>query len=97
MLRASGLDATIVRPWYVLGPGRRWPYVLLPFYWLCGLMPGMRDLTEHLGFVTLEEMTAALIHSIEHPPQGVRVLEVPAIRQLASIQPPIDADKHPFG
>ena len=97
MLRASGLDATIVRPWYVLGPGRRWPYVLLPFYWLFGLMPGMRDLTEHLGFVTLEEMTAALVHSIEQPPQGVRVLEVPAIRQLASIQPPIDADKHPFG
>jgi uncharacterized protein YbjT (DUF2867 family) len=82
LLRASGLNATVVRPWYVLGPGRRWPYVLLPFYWLFGLMPGMRDLTQRLGFVTLEEMTATLLHAVEHPPQGVRVLEVPAIRQI---------------
>jgi len=24
--------ATVVRPWYVLGPGHRWPLVLVPFY-----------------------------------------------------------------
>src|SRR5216684_7699367 len=29
-LRESGMNVTIVRPWYVLGPGHRWPYVLLP-------------------------------------------------------------------
>jgi len=29
-LRRSGMKATIVRPWYVLGPGHRWPYLLLP-------------------------------------------------------------------
>lgn len=31
-LRISGLNATILRPWYVLGPGHRWPLVLKPFY-----------------------------------------------------------------
>jgi len=31
-IRAAGLNATILRPWYVLGPRHRWPYVLLPFY-----------------------------------------------------------------
>jgi uncharacterized protein YbjT (DUF2867 family) len=35
MIRASGISATFVRPWYVLGPGHRWPYLLLPFYWIC--------------------------------------------------------------
>ncbi len=25
LIRASGLNATILRPWYVLGPGHRWP------------------------------------------------------------------------
>src|SRR5687767_4054781 len=25
IIRESGLAATILRPWYVLGPGRRWP------------------------------------------------------------------------
>ena len=32
LIAASGLDATILRPWYILGPGHRWPYLLLPFY-----------------------------------------------------------------
>ena len=80
LLRASGLNATVVRPWYVLGPGRRWPYVLLPAWWLVQLLPGMRKLTERFGFVTLEEMTASLVRAIEKPPRGVRVVEVPEIR-----------------
>jgi len=32
ILAASGLTTTILRPWYVLGPGHRWPVILLPFY-----------------------------------------------------------------
>lgn len=31
-IEASGLNATILRPWYVLGPGHRWPYLLIPMY-----------------------------------------------------------------
>src|SRR3984957_1740750 len=30
MIGQSGMNATILRPWYVLGPGHRWPYLLLP-------------------------------------------------------------------
>jgi uncharacterized protein YbjT (DUF2867 family) len=33
-LLSSALPHTILRPWYVLGPGHRWPYALLPAYWL---------------------------------------------------------------
>src|SRR5262249_44208260 len=33
IIRNSGLNASILRPWYVLGPGHRWPYALLPMYW----------------------------------------------------------------
>src|SRR4029453_4201108 len=33
-LAQTGLNATVLRPWYVLGPGHRWPYLLLPGYWL---------------------------------------------------------------
>jgi uncharacterized protein YbjT (DUF2867 family) len=32
MIRQSGLNSTMLRPWYVLGPGHRWPYALLPMY-----------------------------------------------------------------
>jgi uncharacterized protein YbjT (DUF2867 family) len=32
MIRASGIPATFLRPWYVLGPSHRWPVLILPFY-----------------------------------------------------------------
>jgi hypothetical protein len=30
MIGQSGLNTTILRPWYVLGPGHYWPYLLKP-------------------------------------------------------------------
>ncbi|PWU11370.1 MAG: epimerase [Terriglobia bacterium] len=79
-IRASGLKATIVRPWYVLGPGRRWPLLLLPMYWLLGALPQTRDSARRLGLVTIEQMIAALARAVETPPAGVRIVEVPEIR-----------------
>jgi uncharacterized protein YbjT (DUF2867 family) len=49
MIRESGMNATIVRPWYVLGPGHRWPYALLPMYWLMELLPPTREGARRLG------------------------------------------------
>jgi uncharacterized protein YbjT (DUF2867 family) len=80
MLRASGLNATILRPWYVLGPGHRWPYALLPMYWLLERIPVTREGAQRLGLVTLEQMVCALTGSVENPSQGVRIVEVPKIR-----------------
>ena len=84
LLRASGLDATIVRPWYVLGPGHRWPYLLLPAYWIARRLPATRETAERLGLVTLSEMLASLTHAIEQPARGVRVIDVPDVRGLGS-------------
>src|ERR1700682_4552244 len=58
-IRASGLNATILRPWYVLGPGRRWPLALLPMYWVLGALPQTRDSARRLGLVTIEQMIAS--------------------------------------
>ena len=79
-IRAAGLNATILRPWYVLGPGRRWPLLLLPAYWIMGALPSTRDSARRLGLVTLPQMIGALANAVEHPASGVRVLEVPQIR-----------------
>lgn len=76
----SGLNATILRPWYVLGPGRRWPLALVPVYWLLGAMPATRDSARRLGLVTVEQMVGSLRRAVEAPPRGVRVWEVPEIR-----------------
>ncbi len=79
--------ATFVRPWYVLGPGRRWPLVLSPLYALLERIPATRASALRLGFVTLEQMTRALVASIERAPTdmvGVRVLDVPSLRTAAT-------------
>jgi uncharacterized protein YbjT (DUF2867 family) len=78
----AGLTATILRPWYVLGPGHRWPYVLLPFYAFARLIPSKRESAMRLGLVTLRQMVAALVRAVENsPPTGsIRIVEVPDIR-----------------
>jgi uncharacterized protein YbjT (DUF2867 family) len=82
LIRASGLPATILRPWYILGPGHWWTVFLKPGYWLWGLLPSTREAAVRLGLVTLEQMLAALVWAVEHPPDSVSVIEVPAIKQL---------------
>ena len=83
LIRASRISATFLRPWYVLGPGHRWPLVLLPAYWLATRIPDLRSGAERLGLVTLEQMVAALVAAVENPATGVRVVDVPAIRAAA--------------
>jgi uncharacterized protein YbjT (DUF2867 family) len=80
-LRASGLNATILRPWYVLGPGHRWPYFLIPFYWFAGIFPPTREGARRLGLVTIKQMLAALVISVEHPAEGQKMVTVPDIKR----------------
>jgi uncharacterized protein YbjT (DUF2867 family) len=80
MIRESGLNATILRPWYVLGPGRRWPLFLKPIYWLMEQIPATRESARRLGLVTKDQMIGALAYAVENPAQGVRILGVPEIR-----------------
>src|SRR5712692_58469 len=57
LIAAAGLHATILRPWYILGPGHRWPVILKPLYWLFEHLPSTADSARRLGLVTLEQMT----------------------------------------
>jgi len=82
-LRASGLNATILRPWYVLGPGHRWPLVLKPLYRAAELIPFMRESAQRLGLVTIDQMIQALAAATETPALGIRTLDVPEIRSFS--------------
>jgi uncharacterized protein YbjT (DUF2867 family) len=82
--RASGLDAVVLRPWYVLGAGRSWPRLLLPLYAIASLFPPTRAGSRRLGLVTEEQMLAALVRAVEHRPRGVEIVDVPAIRAPAA-------------
>ena len=82
LIRESGIPATILRPWYVLGPGHRWPYALLPLYALLARLPSAREGARRLGLVTQEQMLRALVRAIEEPAAGTRVIGVPEIGKL---------------
>jgi uncharacterized protein YbjT (DUF2867 family) len=85
LAEATGISTTILRPWYVLGPGHRWPYALVPIYAILRRLPPTRTGAERLGLVTLDQMVRALVQVVAHPPRsGVRILEVPDIRRAAS-------------
>lgn len=84
---AAGLNATILRPWYVLGPGRRWPLLLTPIYRALEAVPGTRESARRLGLVSWKQMIASMALAVELPPAGVRVLEVPQIRAASEFQP----------
>jgi uncharacterized protein YbjT (DUF2867 family) len=82
LVAATGIPATILRPWYVLGPGHRWPMLLLPLYALLRLLPATRESAERLGLVTQAQMNAALLDAVANPPDaGTRIVEVPGIRR----------------
>jgi uncharacterized protein YbjT (DUF2867 family) len=84
IIRDSGLNATILRPWYVLGPGHQWPHVLRPLYWLAEQIPPTRGGALRLGLVTIARMRAALVRAVEHPASGIRVWQVSEIRSASS-------------
>jgi uncharacterized protein YbjT (DUF2867 family) len=81
IIRGTGMNATFLRPWYVLGPGHRWPYLLFPVYWFFERLPGTREGAQRIGLVTLPQMVAALVSAVENPPDGGRIVEIPDIRR----------------
>lgn len=80
LIQGCGLNATILRPWYVLGHGHRWPLALVPLYKLAELFPFSRAGAQRLGLVTLNQIIMALAQAVESPAEGIRVVEVPEIR-----------------
>jgi uncharacterized protein YbjT (DUF2867 family) len=85
LIRDAQLTATVLRPWYVLGPGHQWPLLLTPVYALASAVPALRDGARRLGLVTLRQMVDALVNAAEVPPAKgtVRIVEVPEIRSLS--------------
>jgi nucleoside-diphosphate-sugar epimerase len=83
MIREAGLTATIMRPWYVVGPGRWWPKLIKPFYQLAERIPATRATAERLGLVSIEQFVTAMVSAVENPPppNQRRIIDVPAIRR----------------
>lgn len=83
-IRDAHLTATVLQPWYVLGPGHWWPVALTPMYAVAGLVPPLRDGARRLGLVTIAQMVHALQTAVECPPTRgtVSIVDVAGIRAL---------------
>jgi uncharacterized protein YbjT (DUF2867 family) len=86
LIREAGFNATILRPWYVLGPGHWWPYALLPVYWMMEAIPSTRESARRLGLVSHAEMVGALRRAVLEPATGISIVNVGEIRRLAHSQ-----------
>ncbi len=89
LITQAGLNATFIRPWYVLGPGRRWPLASIPLYTIARLLPATREGAIRLALVTRDQMVRSLVWAVENPAEGVRVLEPPEIRLERQLAPAI--------
>jgi nucleoside-diphosphate-sugar epimerase len=78
--KARGRSASFLRPWYVLGPGHRWPYLVVPIYWLMEAIPQTRAKAREFGLVTIEQMVTTIVASVDNVPVGERIVSVPEIR-----------------
>ena len=81
LIKASGIGATILRPWYVLGPGHRWAHLLQPLYAVARLIPSMRASAERLALLPRQAVIDTLVRSVESLPDGVRVIEAREIQR----------------
>jgi nucleoside-diphosphate-sugar epimerase len=83
MIREAELTASILRPWYVLGPGRWWPKMIMPLYKLAEWFPMTRATAERLGMVSIEQFVTAMVYEVENPPAARqrRIIDVPSIRR----------------
>ena len=85
LIAATGIAATILRPWYVLGPGHRWPIVLTPLYALLRMIPATRASAQRLGLMTRTQVIASLVQAVANPPpSGLRIVEVPEMKRAGS-------------
>ncbi|MCC6864875.1 MAG: NAD(P)H-binding protein [Ignavibacteria bacterium] len=78
----TGINAVFIKPWYVLGPGHYWPYIILPIYWLFFIIPPFKDAAKRLYPVKLKNVLNAIVHSAENPPTGILKLSTKDLKKF---------------
>jgi uncharacterized protein YbjT (DUF2867 family) len=80
ILAELGMPTTVIRPWYVIGPKRRWPLLLWPLYLLASWFPATRATALRLGLVTRAQMVTVLNAAVLASAPGMTIIDVPGIR-----------------
>ena len=78
----SGMNASFIRPWYVLGPGHWWPVLLKPIYWLAYLFPGAKEKAMQRDLVTIKQMINTLMYTVKHTATDIKSYEIADIQKM---------------
>jgi len=81
IITQASLKASIIRPWYIIGPGHYWPILFLPLSKLLEIIPATSAKAKALRLVFLSQMLNTLLYAVEHPPEQVSVFEIEEIRK----------------
>lgn len=82
MLSENKINSSIIRPWYIIGPGHYWPIILKPIYKIAELIPATREQAINLGLVTLQQMLKTILFAVENPPEGIKIYKTEEIRKM---------------
>lgn len=77
----SGMNAVFIKPWYVLGQGHYWPYMILPLYWIFMLIPPFRKTAKRLYPVKLTNVLNAIVNSVENPVKGIQSISTSVLKK----------------
>lgn len=87
-VRKTGIPATFIRPWYVVGPGHYWPLLLWPLFKLLEWIPATSKKAKALRLVSLKQMLDTLVYAVEQPPvTGVNIFEIEDIKTVTNTKP----------
>ncbi|MEO8399749.1 MAG: NAD(P)H-binding protein [Ignavibacteriaceae bacterium] len=81
----SGLNYIIVRPWYVLGPGHYWAYVLKPAYYILKKLQSTKETAERLDLININQLIEFLVEIIKHNNFTNEIFEVPQIKKILKV------------
>lgn len=80
---STKIPATLIRPWYVIGPGHYWPLLFWPLFTILEWIPSTSKKAKALRLVTLKQMLHTLLYAIDNPTAtGVNVIEIDSIRKM---------------
>jgi uncharacterized protein YbjT (DUF2867 family) len=64
IIKESSLRASIIRPWYIIGPGHYWPLLFLPLFKLLEIIPATSKKAKALRLVYLRQMLDTLCYAV---------------------------------
>jgi uncharacterized protein YbjT (DUF2867 family) len=82
LLIESKIKSSFIRPWYVIGPGHYWPYIIMPVFWIFKFLPFTKQTTQRLDFVTLPQMLKCILFTVKNIPQLTTAYNVQQIKSF---------------